>query len=222
MSTPYLSDKVKALLNTAVWYVRLKKVPQAQRVFNQAVTLVENEGGLREPDLRSVLEQYASSFRRLSRMSEAEKLSAIAQRIRAAFPGLFNPDGSEIPWWRRPEFLRSLPALPVEFKASRAEYSSVKPFSLGCLGTLFVGGLLIGTVLRPVVDWLGGAAFLIFLFVIPLSGVLADWWQGRFIERKGKESWCKLTAEGIEYHEPNKSCLDNRTKMSAIVSRDGE
>jgi len=146
MSTPYLSEKVNVLLNTAVWYVRLKNVPQAAKVFNKAVELIENEGGLTEPDLQSMLEQYASSFRRLGRINEAEKLSGIAQRTCATFPGLFNPDGSEIPWWKRPEFLRSLPALPVEFKASRAAYSSVKPFSLGCLGTLFVGALLIGTV----------------------------------------------------------------------------
>ena len=46
MSTPYVSDKVKALPNTAVWYVRLTNLQQAQKVFNKAVALVENEGGL--------------------------------------------------------------------------------------------------------------------------------------------------------------------------------
>ena len=61
--------------------------------------------------------------------------------------------------------------------------------------------------LRPVVDWLGeGTAGLIYLLACPLSGLLAEWWYVWSIRRKRNESWCKLTAEGIEYHEPSKHC----------------
>src|SRR5262245_42203864 len=102
MSAAYLPEKVAACLNTAVWYLRLKQAQAADKSFAKAVALVNDEGSLTDTELKSVLEKYAASFRDLKRTREAETLSQLALRIGNASPGLFNSDGSEIPWWKQP------------------------------------------------------------------------------------------------------------------------
>ena len=116
-----------------------------------------------------------------------------------------NPDGSEVAWWKQAGFVQGLPPLPAEFKASRAEPSSMRPFLLGCLGAFIGGGLLYGTILRPVARWVGeGPVSVAWLVLIPVAGVFAKSWYGQSLLRQRNESWCRMTEEGIEYHEPGR------------------
>jgi hypothetical protein len=204
----YLIEKVQALLKMAVWYVRLKNESQVEKVFNNAVALVEEEERYREdPALNGVLEEYAGTFRRLGRAREADRLAELAQGVREKRPDVFSRDGSEIPWWKRPDFLQSLPALPVEFRASHGEWPSGAAWVGACVATFMVGGILMATVLRPVYHWLGEGVFAIFFFgAVILSGVLAERWRGRLVYRHRTESWCRLTEDGIEFHDPKGHC----------------
>lgn len=220
----YTSEKVKTGLKLASWYAwrRNAKFPA---VFQNVIEIIETDG-LAEPELNRVLDEYAAKFRRLGRVEEGDKLSQLAVRIRHNYPDLFHEDGSDIPWFRRESFLRSAPALPVEFRATRSGDSPGCAFAWAApLGTVG-GGLVTSVLLAPLVRWMGAYVILVWIAIGAIVGLGVQWRLGRARVRRSQESWCRLSEEGVEFHDPKQHCFFRWSQIDEVwtdwVSGPGE
>jgi hypothetical protein len=202
---PYEPDKVAALLKTATWYVRLRNPKKVERLLATAINLVENRGGMGDALLNRKLDEYAQTFLRLKRPAEAARLADLAQRIRAGFPDEFYPDGDDKPWWLQDKFLASAPSLPLEYRSSHAADGPDWSWPLAS-AVLFVITLAITLALAPWLAWAGDYLFWLCIIVPVAGGVIMSRAKRRAFERKGAESWVRVTQDGVEYHEPCKHC----------------
>lgn len=199
MPGPYLCERVGAMLNTCVWYYRLGQSGKAQRTFQKTIALIEAEG-VHESGLEAVLADYAETFRSRGRVSEASTLAALAQRSRGSLPDTFRADGSRYEWWQQPSFTASLPALPVEYRASRVVESGGAPFLSGCLAVLIGGGLIIGLMAKlfgkpPDAIWTP------YLVAMPLAGWMWSRRRKRRERLQMESLWVRLTPAGVDYRD---------------------
>jgi hypothetical protein len=203
---PYSRDTVSVLLKTATWYVRLRRPQKVERLVGMAIDLVENRGGMLDVGLNRLLDDYANTFRRLKRPVVAGQLAELAQRVRASFPGEFTLAGDDVPWWLQENFISRAPALPVEFHSSHAE----EPDEWGVAwvaAVTFAVTLPIAMILSISIEAITGAMFLLAITIIPIvAGIVISRSHRRAVIRQGAESWVRVTADGVQYHEPNKSC----------------
>lgn len=201
----YTSDKVKVLLKLATWYVRLRRPAKVERLLAMAIDIVENHGGMRDAGLNRVLDRYADDFRRLRRPVEAGRLADLAQRIRQSFPDQFYPDGVDTPWWLQEKFTSAAPSLPLEYHSSHAE-DTVGWDGFSASAVAFVGIILITLVLTPLLAWMGGYFYLLWIVVPPIIGVIVHRQCASAVARRGAESWVRVTQDGVEYHDPQRHC----------------
>ena len=202
----YSRDKVSVLLKLATWYVRLRRPKKVERLLGMVVDLVENRGGMCDAGLNRLLDDYANTFRRLKRPIIAGQLGDLAQRVRNTFPDEFHPDGADKPWWLQDKFVSTAPALPVEFHSSRAAEADEWNVAFVAAVALAIT-LPIAMVLSLWLESMSGTVFLGAIFVIPVvAGILISRSHERALVRKGAESWIRVTSDGVQYHEPRKSC----------------
>jgi hypothetical protein len=144
-------------------------------------------------------------MRRVRRPLEAGQLADLARQIRAAHPDEFYPDGDDIPWWLQETFIRSAPALPLEYHSSHVgDLSGGEGIIAGVVA--FVAAMVITSIVAERVPLSGGVAVLIWFAAGVTVGRIVGRRFRRALERKGAESWVRVTAEGVEYFEPAKHC----------------
>lgn len=206
MSGEYLAERLGAVLNTALWSVRLGSEAQAQKSFAMALDLVRTEGGFHD-EIIPILDEYAASFRSAGRAAEADQLAALAKKLREDFPDLYYPDGSEIPWFKQEKFTRTIPKFPIELKPSHAEPLSGCGCGIGMTVTFFAGLLLLSipAVLLPgpLPQPLGDIVLFGYLGVVLLGGIVNHLRRSSELRRNNDESWCRITEGGIEFKAPD-------------------
>ena len=93
----------------------------------------------------------------------------------------------------------------------------MRPFLLGCLAAFLGGGLLLATLAHPLARWVGeGIVGFVWLALIPVAGVFAKTWYGQYLRRYRDEAWCRMTEEGIEYHEPTRHSKFRWTEIDRV------
>jgi hypothetical protein len=205
-SDVYSRDKVSVLLKAASWYVWLRANDKVERLVAMAVDLVENRGGMSDAGLNRLLDDYANTFRRLKRPLIAGQLTELAQRVRDNFPGEFTPTGDDVPWWLQEKFISRAPALPVEFRSSHAAEADEWGVTWVAAVT-FAITLPIAMILSISIEAVTGTMLLVAITIIPIiAGIILSRSHRDFLERKGAESWIRVTTEGVRYHDPSQDC----------------
>jgi hypothetical protein len=74
--------RAKTLLTIAAAYMADAKYSDADRLFNESISMSEKAVGAEHPDVADALEQYAILLRKQNRLSEANKAEARAGQIR--------------------------------------------------------------------------------------------------------------------------------------------
>jgi hypothetical protein len=148
-----------------------------------------------------------------------------ARSFRAGASGYVNLDGIDVAQWKRPDYQRTVPTLPVEFRATRADkrFASEKLFAY-LIVTLLLGPIAMILVFRREVE--RGLFWLVYLVAIVVIGMGLQRWQRQVRERTRDETWCRLTEHGMEYQEPGThykllwSEIDKVSNYQAIESED--
>lgn len=203
---PYSRDTISTLLKCASWYVRLYRPQKVERLVAMAIDIVENNGGMLDAGVNRLLDDYADTFRRLKRPVIAGQLADLAQRVRNSFPGEFTPAGEDVPWWLQERFISRAPVLPVEFHSSHAdEPDEWNVFYATAVAFAFT--LPIAMILSISIEGISGTMFLLAITIIPIvAGIMISRSHRRAVLRQGAESWVRVTPDGVQYHEPRKTC----------------
>jgi hypothetical protein len=219
----YLPEKLGAILYTGVSYARLGNEPQVQKCFEAAINAIDEERGRGDTSIIPVLDEYERLYREAGRSVEAARLAALSKEVRAQNPHLYYPDGAEIPWYKREDFLSTLPPLPLEFRASHSEGKGGCAFFVGAV-VVFFGVAVLAYPLtyvfpnglpRPLQD----VTLFAYLILVVLGGVYAEVRARRDLRRNATESRCRLTEDSIELHAPGQH---HTFRWNQLTKVDGE
>lgn len=211
MADQYLSDKLRGLFKMVVWSARPKDHKQKDMAFAAAMKHIEDAGRITDPEVIRVLDAYAQEFKDVGLTDEADRLASLANSSRQLLPNLFSAEGRELEWWEQPEFANHVPEFPWAIKASRVQPGpggGLGGFLCVCFALFLLFGLVYSMAIEPIFKALrldDGTGALIFMLSLPAGAWSLYRWRDSRLAQKGRESWCTLTTEGIEFNEPGNS-----------------
>ncbi len=206
MSDPYLSDKLRGVLKMVVW--SRKDRAKKDKLFAAAMKHINDAGTIDDKDVVRVLDSYAREFGQVGLLDESNTLSSLSSSIRQSLPNLYSHEGTEFDWWEQPSYIRTLPELPWEIEASRVQPGiggGLGGFLAVCFLVFMVIGIPYSLVVQPLLkSWKIDDAIpaLLFLAFLPVGAFGLYALRDARLARKSRGSWCRLTEEGIEFHEP--------------------